>query len=1171
MCSLGNTIKGLGIVLMVAASCTGADWHHSLCQDGGGIWRRRMPVTISNPTDHALRGYPVSLAIGKNARRLNGVAAESIRVCDPRGQEMLFAIVDAQEMLVTRGPIPNIGSLIIPAECEPRKSATYYVYFENPSAGELADFLEARTGLINGDLESGHGQAPSGWKHDEPDSAHRSEWSTDQPQSGHRCLKTVVADGAEPTWISTRQAGIRIKGGARYLLTAWVRGQDVRGQAGWYIHLGNRENLMLASPMLSAGQGTFHWKQVTARFNAPDQADRADLGTVLRGTGTAWFDHVSLQCLDPDEVRAAAGPVERLELTETGSLPSWPADIVHRAEIRIVNLATEPISGSQACLDTAMLQARTRARIEPSSLRLTLNGKTVPLAALADRLLFPVDIPARTVQTAYLDFSHASTSNGSGKLDASLLNPRFNLVRNPGFEEDDRVAPGWTSTGSIVSEKVALELDTPGKVSLGNHCLRMHVPATASAAWRGWRQDVPVRPGRTYLVAASLKCQNVKTGEVRVHIHFLQANGELCRLDPMTSIGPGVRETTDWTQLSGLLTAPADAATLQVHLTMEQTGTLWHDSVLVAEVTSASLIEFLHRPAPENRVRLWQVPAIAKVFPDDDPPVQETPAQLSAARSEREPLQLAVLSKNASPNIRVVVDPPVNPAGARLAQAEIGVVGYVPVDHATGYYQSKSPSWHRKTPAGSGQSDGWPGLWPDPILPRKTLDLAPGVTQAVWITFRIADNAPAGDYQGHVKLVSNEGTIAILPFTVHIWKFRLPDQSHFKAIYDIGLGPGGEALWGKSHAQAYPEIARAMARQRLCPNRVLPDPSFHYQDGRAEADFTAFDKAARVYFDDLKLPHAYMPDLFYLFGWGFPPKSCFGEQPFSGTPPFEKVDRSRLRPEYRRAYQACLKLFWDHVREKGWHDRFVLYISDEPFYQQEPIRRQMVALCSMIHEVDRRIPIYSSTWRHVPEWDGSLDIWGIGHYGEVSPATMEHIRKQGARVWFTTDGQMCLDTPFCAIERLLPHYAFHYGAEAYEFWGIAWLTHDPYQFGWHAYIHQTDQPGQSYWIRYPNGDGFLLYPGKPIGHDGPVSSIRMEQAREGMEDYEYLALLQALADRSKVANRDPSRAVRVLDEATRLVPIPNAGGRYSTKILPEPEMLYRVRQNLARAIEELSP
>ena len=132
------------------------------------------------------------------------------------------------------------------------------------------------------------------------------------------------------------------------------------------------------------------------------------------------------------------------------------------------------------------------------------------------------------------------------------------------------------------------------------------------------------------------------------------------------------------------------------------------------------------------------------------------------------------------------------------------------------------------------------------------------------------------------------------------------------------------------------------------------------------------------------------------------------------------------------------------MKEKGWAKRIVLYISDEPFDQHEHIRVQMQALCRMIHEVDPAIPIYCSTWKHVPAWDGSLDIWGIGHYGSVPAEKLAGTRAAGKRIWFTTDGQMCTDTPYCAVERLLPHYCFKYGAEAYEFWGVAWHTYDPY-------------------------------------------------------------------------------------------------------------------------------
>ena len=147
--------------------------------------------------------------------------------------------------------------------------------------------------------------------------------------------------------------------------------------------------------------------------------------------------------------------------------------------------------------------------------------------------------------------------------------------------------------------------------------------------------------------------------------------------------------------------------------------------------------------------------------------------------------------------------------------------------------------------------------------------------------------------------------------------------------------------------------------------------------------------------------------------------------------------------------------------------------------------------------------------------------------------------------------------------------AFKYGVEAYEFWGFAWLTYDPFRFGWHSYIHQTSEPGNSYWIRYPNGDGFLLYPGAAIGWQGIVSSVRFEQAREGAEDYGYLYLLRQLIAKADAAGRDVTAARQTLTEAGQLVDIPNDGGRYSTKILPDPHKVYEVRQTLAAAIESL--
>jgi len=41
-----------------------------------------------------------------------------------------------------------------------------------------------------------------------------------------------------------------------------------------------------------------------------------------------------------------------------------------------------------------------------------------------------------------------------------------------------------------------------------------------------------------------------------------------------------------------------------------------------------------------------------------------------------------------------------------------------------------------------------------------------------------------------------------------------------------------------------------------------------------------------------------------------------------------------------------------------------------------------------------------------------------------------------------------------------------------------------------------------------NGDGYLLYPGSRYGLDTPIATLRLENFREGIEDYEYLYLIK---------------------------------------------------------------
>ena len=186
-----------------------------------------------------------------------------------------------------------------------------------------------------------------------------------------------------------------------------------------------------------------------------------------------------------------------------------------------------------------------------------------------------------------------------------------------------------------------------------------------------------------------------------------------------------------------------------------------------------------------------------------------------------------------------------------------------------------------------------------------------------------------------------------------------------------------------------------MAKHRISSGEINPVPKVRYSDGKVNIDFTEYDKAAAFYFDELKNPFAYLPiSIFYLFGWAFPPSEKFREKPYPGEYPYEGADRSKLRPEYKKAYQLVLKTFWDHLKEKGWADRFILYLSDEPHEadnnngRSNDINIQMKALCDMIHEVDPKIPVYVSTWWYRPEWEGYIDVWGLGFNGEGDYGTL---------------------------------------------------------------------------------------------------------------------------------------------------------------------------------------
>ncbi len=886
----------------------------------------------------------------------------------------------------------------------------------------------------------------------------------------------------------------------------------------------------------------------------------------------------------PASFDVSVGQVERLQIKPASALtPKSGRDSRNWAEVRVRHFGGE--AQASALVRVNLRKALVCLPDVPlDSIAQVASSDGVELTSYnlghSSDLLFSAKLGPLTEDLFQVGFSSPSRVDVGTGLEsyARLLASGANLAANANFENGADSPEQWVKPAPGGPHQVGSGFSPDAR--FGKRSLEMTILENAKADWVGWgSREIPVKPGATYLLSGWLKAVKLQSWAA-IHAHFHDARGALTKNGAMVSTQPTVSGDSDWVNSMGFFRAPPDAATIQLHLTMNTQGTLRHDGIILCEVTDGEVVrvhsaaEQASRPA----LRIWEVNPLVKVFPETSPRSQARAVSVELARSEYQALQLALrLSGDLTSQVGVAVSPLKNAAGKELPAVKVERVGFVPVDYPSAYYSTEVPEWCRKVPRGSGSTDGWAGWWPDPLAPCSGVELKPRWTQPIWFTVHAPKSAAPGTYRAEVTFsagalsstrlttladskpgLSPGSATSVtfkIPLTVEVLPFTIPDQGQLRAIFDLRFGPGGAFGSGIGSREEYRQWLRFLAEHRLGINEIHPPPKFSYQDGKVTMDATEFDEVARFCFDELSMNVAYTPDFFYLFGWAYPPKKLFGLEPFT--------------PEWTSALQQAYRRFTEHIRQNGWHDKFVYYISDEPHFQHDFVVEQMKKLCALVHEVDATIPIYSSTWRHCAAWDNSLDLWGIGQYGCFPVDEMRTLQRAGKQMWFTCDGQMATDTPFLATERLLPYYCFKFGVRGFEFWGMAWWTYNPWQVGWHQFIRQSDEGKKHYWVRYPDGDGFLAYPGKPVGVEGPVSTIRLEQIRLGLQDYEALALLNDFTAKAKQAGRPASVAERALAMARDLVAIPNAGGLRSTEILANPNRVSAVRKAVNAALTEL--
>lgn len=219
---------------------------------------------------------------------------------------------------------------------------------------------------------------------------------------------------------------------------------------------------------------------------------------------------------------------------------------------------------------------------------------------------------------------------------------------------------------------------------------------------------------------------------------------------------------------------------------------------------------------------------------------------------------------------------------------------------------------------------------------------------------------------------------------------------------------------------------------------------------------------------------------------------------------FEEGDREAVQ----RA-TALLEQTQAHFVERGWENLGYIYTIDEPGADAFDEVKQAFGLS---HEVAPRLktlltygygasrPIEPGNPRYA-DLAGFVDIH-VPHSDCYEPIYLQQRREAGDEIW----AYVCIS----AQRPWLNNWAIDYPGTDHRvlFWQL--FDKEITGFLYWRITHWTENPWEEP-MTYPggNGDGSLIYPGE----DGPVDSIRWELNRDGIEDYDMLAMLQEAANR----------------------------------------------------------
>lgn len=510
---------------------------------------------------------------------------------------------------------------------------------------------------------------------------------------------------------------------------------------------------------------------------------------------------------------------------------------------------------------------------------------------------------------------------------------------------------------------------------------------------------------------------------------------------------------------------------------------------------------------------------------------------LEAARDESESFQLVVI-----------------PAGASLNQVAVesvplaGPGGEIPLQwHRVDYVETIEPKY----------PTAYVGWWPDPLLPAAPLDVAAEHRQPLWFSVSVPPEAGPGIYRGRIAVRHGEHRVAI-PVELRVRNFRLPRPGVLATAFGNYAHVLADGYAGKGDYRRrmpidiYARWCEFMGRYRLGPKNAGREYVSVARKGDAwQADLSSLSATVGAL-----APKYYAP---YSIGLHRLPSS----------PQLRKPGYQPNAADWARQTSAIAGE-WQRMELP---EQAFIYGVDEPPPEFYPVLREAY---EKLRAAVPEFPIMQTVNHTEPvELAGVVDIW-CPLVSRLDCDFYAQRLKAGDTLWtYVCCGPVhpyanfFIDRP-ATEHRVLFWQARKVGATGLLYWCVCHWYGLPLSGGsapcWpDVPIHLKDLgTAKSFKV---NGDGVLIYPGPNFT---PYPSLRLEIIRDGIEDYEYLALLGRLVEQAKDLPAAKRPHAALLAEAEGLCEVPEHIVRSMAEYTGQSGDIYRRRQEVGEMIEKLT-